>query len=263
MNGLAIAMRYSPAEGEALPSPFGRLSGLGAYHRRGQLSVAAGASGGGKSAYASHLAIHGEYEGGYSIPTLYFSADSDKLTLGTRAVASLLNRPTVEVEEKLRANDEGMWRSVESLDSIWWCWQPQLSTWDIEQEVEAYQYANGGNPHLIIVDNLINIEEFSGGGREDKDMVMGGLQRLAIETNAHVLVLHHVGKEFENGYEPIPKNALLDQVAKRPRLVLTFWKPGDGQLGISVVKNSTGKADSMGNYGLTIGWLPERSWMSE
>lgn len=256
MNGLALAMRYAPSEGEALPSPFERLTKAGAIHRRGQLAICAGASGGGKSAYATHLAVHG------NIPTLYFSADTDRVTLGTRVAAGLLNRPTDRVEADLRAGDVPTWMAIEKLEHVWWCWDSMLSTRDIEDEVAAYGYAKGDYPHLIVVDNLINIDEYSGGGLEDKDGVMAGLQRMASITGAHVLVLHHVTGQYEDGLDLIPKSGLLDKVAKRPRLVLTTHRPSPDMFGVSIVKNSSGPAASDGTYNVVFGWMPSRSWFS-
>jgi len=260
MQTLSLAMKASPDEGEALPSPFRRVTALGAIHRRGQVAVVAAGSGGGKSAYATHLAVHGKHNWGDRIPTLYFSADSDKVTLGTRVACSLVNRPLSEVEEKLRGNDPEMWAKVAEIDWVWWCWNAEPSCWDIQQEVEAYGYVNGEYPHLVVVDNLINIDAEGEAGHVQKDGVMHWLQQLANVTNAHVLVLHHVIGAYEDGTQPIPKSALLDKVAKRPRLVLTLWKPGENLLGVSVVKNSTGRASSDGSYGTTLAWMPERSW---
>lgn len=262
MQTLALAMQSSPEEGEALPSPFRRVTALGAIHRRGQVSVVAAGSGGGKSAYATHISVHGRHPWEDPIPTLYFSADSDKITLGTRVAASLVNRPLAEVEQALRNGDSGLWAKVAEIDWVWWCWNAQPSCRDIEEETEAYAYVNGEWPHLIVVDNLINVDSEGEAGHVQKDAVMHWLQQLANLTNAHVMVLHHVVGEYENGTAPIPKSALLDKVAKRPRLVLTLWKPGDNLLGVSVVKNSTGRAASDGSYGTTIGWMPERSWFT-
>lgn len=262
-SSLVLAMRAAPDEGEALPSPFRRVTALGAYHRRGQVSVVAAGSGGGKSAYATHLAVHGRQNWGDPIPTLYMSADTDKVTLGIRVAASVTNRPLPEVEEKLRAGDEEVWAKVaEATEHIVFCWDAQLSCYDIEQECEAFAYLYGEYPHLVVVDNLINIDAEGEAGHAQKDGVMHWLQRLANLTNAHVMVLHHVTGPYEDGTEPIPKSALLDKVAKRPRLVLTLWKPGDNLLGVSVVKNSSGRASSDGSYGTTIGWMPERSWFT-
>lgn len=250
-------MRASPDDGEPISSPFRLLGDIKAFHRRGQVSLVAAASGGGKSAYATHVAVHGG-----RVPTLYFSADTDKVTLGTRILAGILNVSTTEAEQRIR-DDYDVEAQIElkvATEHIWFCWDAQPSLQDIQDEVEAYGYATGAYPHLIVVDNLINIDSQGEAGHVQKDGVMHWLQQLANITNAHIMVLHHVTGEYEDGDKPIPKSGLLDKVAKRPRLVLTFWKPADNLLAISVVKNSSGKASGDGSYGVEVGWMPERSY---
>lgn len=265
MPSLLLAMKADPHQGEPLPSPFTSITRLGAVHRRGQVSICAGASGGGKSAYATHLAVHGEYNPWSPIPTLYCAADSDRVTLGTRVAAGILNRPLGEVEHLLRENDRESWELIASAtEHISWNWETTPSLPDIGEEVDAFAHQFGDWPHLVVIDNLINVD--AGGGEDDhrsKDFVVSELQKLAADTNAHVLILHHVTGAYESGDQPIPKAALLDKVAKRPRLVLTFWKPAENLIGVSVVKNSTGKASADGSFGCSIPWLPEVSWFGD
>lgn len=249
MQTLTLAMKANPDEGEALPSPFFRFPEFGIHHRRGQVSLVAAASGGGKSAYATHVAVHSKPP----IPTLYFSADSDKITLGTRIAASLLNGPVSTVERMLRTGHRPTWQTVEDgTNHIWFSWDSSPSLQDIQDEVEAYGYEMGDWPWLIVLDNLINVDADGEAGHVQKDSVMHWLQRLANVTNAHVMVLHHVTGQYEDGLCPIPKSGLLDKVAKRPRLVLTLYRVSEIALGVRVVKNSTGKMDPAGNYGPDI-----------
>lgn len=263
MQTLAMAMRAAPEEGDPLPSPFRSVTNLGALHRRGQVSLVAGASGGGKSAYATHVAVHGKYTEVDAIPTLYFSADSDKVTLGTRVAAGILSSPLGAVESLLRSGDKQTWaRLDEATRHIWWSWNAAPDLEDIEQEVQAYAYANGGWPHLIVVDNLINVDH-PGDGHTQKDEVMAWLQQLANETNAHVLVLHHVTGEYSNGDVAIPKKGLLDKVDKRPRLVLTIWSPIKGLMRVCPVKNSSGPAKATGTWGADVAWWPDRSFFGD
>jgi len=255
---LSLAMKASPDEGEALPSPFFQFEAYGIRHRRGQVSLVAAASGGGKSAYATHVAVHSRPK----IPTLYCSADSDKVTLGTRVAASILNQRVDEVEGLLRAGDPATWRVVdEGTDHIWFYWDANPSVEDIQNEAVAYAYEMGEWPHLIVVDNLINIDSQGEAGHVQKDSVMHWLQQLANLTNAHVLVLHHVTGQYEDGLIPIPKSGLLDKVAKRPRLVLTLYRVSEIALGVRVVKNSSGRMDPAGNYGPDLAINFEKAWM--
>lgn len=251
-------MQASPDEGEALPSPFFQFEQYGIRHRRGQVSLVAAASGGGKSAYATHVAVHSKP----AIPTLYCSADSDKVTLGTRVAASLLNRRVDDVEIDLRAGAEEAWRVVkDGTNHIWFYWDANPSLQDVHDEVMAYAYELGEWPHLIVIDNLINIDSDGEAGHVQKDAVMHWLQQLANLTNAHVMVLHHVTGQFEDGLVPIPKSGLLDKVAKRPRLVLTLYRVSEIALGVRVVKNSSGKMDPSGNYGPDLAVNFEKAWL--
>jgi hypothetical protein len=260
MQSLTLAMKAAPEEGEILPNPFRRLTQMGALFRRGQVSLVAAASGGGKSAFASHVAVHSSPK----IPTLYFSADSDKTTVGVRVAAGLLGKSLREVEDHLHRDDFYLWETISSgTDHIWWCWDASPTLKDIESEVLAYAYTTGEWPSLIVVDNLINIDpDGEVVGHAQKDGVVHWFQQLANLTNAHVMILHHVTGEWEDGLLPIPKSGLLDKVAKRPRLVLTLYKSGGNTLGVCVVKNSSGQAAADGSFGCDLGWMPERSWFS-
>ena len=262
MSQLTLAMRYSKKDGEPLPSPFTRLSELKALHRRGQMSLMASASGGMKSAYALYLSMHGTEDGITHIPTLYFSADCPKMVQGTRVGASLLDKTTDQIEEMLKAGDEKVWAAFDTVDNIEWCWDSSLTTADIDLELEAYAHKYGAYPELIVVDNLINIQEYNG-DLNSKDMVMEGLHYIASNTNSHVLVLSHVTKSYVNGNEPVTKMGLLDAPDKRARLILTTYKSSPGMLGICVIKNTTGPADATARLQVHYGMMAERMWFSD
>jgi len=255
---LMRATRSAPDSGEPLPSPFPILGQLGVLHRRGQLSVVAAGSGVGKSQYATYFAVHSRPK----IPTLYFSCDTDIATLAARVGAGCVGARVHDVEAAIRDGNQDVIAQIEeATDHIWFAWDNQPSLFDIQNEVEAYALAVGDWPHLIVVDNLINVDNEGSGGHEQKDSVLGWLQQLGGKTNAHVMVLHHVVKEFENGRTPTPKNGLLDAVCKRPRLVLTLHTINEYLLGFCVVKNSNGKMAADASYGGTLKIDFERSWM--
>ena len=258
MQTLATAMRAGSNEGLALPCPLNLFARHGAYFRRGQVSLIAGASGGGKSALGTHIAVHSAPK----IPTLYLSADCDKITMGTRIASGILNINIEDAEYRLREGDEDAWKSLESeTNHIWFYWDSQPLLSDLDEEVHAYAYVTGAWPHLIVVDNLINIDPEGEASHVQKDSVMHHLQGLATYTNAHVMVLHHVTGQYEDGLMPIPKSGLLDKVAKRPRLVVTLYRSAENLLGVCIVKNSTGQAAADGSYGFDLAWRPERCYL--
>lgn len=257
MQTLVRAMKASPEAGEALPTVFRGFDDYGIHFRRGQLSLLAAASGGCKSAIAVHIATHGK------IPSMYCSADTDTNTLGSRVAASVTGRLVDVCESDLRANDDNLWRVLaQETAHVWFYWETTPSCQDIDDEVTAYAIENGEYPHLIVIDNLINVETDGEAGHAQKDGVLTYLAMLAESTNAHVLVLHHVTKQYVNGDIPIPKEGLLDSVDKRPRLVLTAYRIDDNHVGVRVVKNSGGKAYTDASWGPDLGVMLEQMWIA-
>lgn len=253
MQTLSLAMRNSEEEGIALPSVFSSLEKIGAKFRRGQLSLVAAAPGGGKSAFATYEAVfaaYGEF-GETPVPTLYFSADTDKKTLGNRIAASVTKLTVDQSEELLLANHKATWEMLDqNTNHIWFAWDRGPSLEDLENEIEAFAHVMGDWPHKIVVDNLKNIwvEESGEGGEHIRyDRVLDYLHELAGITGAHIMVLHHVTGYYEIGNVPIPLSGILGKVTKPFRLILTLHKAWDNMLGICVVKNTSGRASADGS----------------
>lgn len=264
MQTLSLAIRASEDEGTALPSVFPSLERIGAKLRRGQLSLFAGAPGGGKSAIATYIATnmgYGEF-GEIGVPTLYFSADTDRKTLGNRVAASVSKLTVDQAEEKLLSGDQNLWNLLEGTTShVWFSWDRGPNLEDIERETEAFAHTYGDWPHLIVIDNLKNIwiEESGDGGEHVRyDRVLDYLHELAGITGAHVMVLHHVTGYYEIGNTSIPLSGILGKVTKPFRLILTLHKIQDGLLGVSVVKNTTGRAQADGSLVVQIPYDLER-----
>lgn len=264
MQTLSLAMKMSEEEGAALPSVFPSLDRIGAKLRRSQLSLIAAAPGGGKSAIATYIATnmaYGEY-GETGVPTLYFSADTDKKTLGNRITASVTKHTVDQAEKLLLDGDERVWNALEANTShIWFEWDRGPNLEDMEAEVQAFAHVTGEWPHLIVVDNLKNIwvEESGDGGEHIRyDRVLDWLHELAGLTGAHVMVLHHVTGYYEIGNMPIPLSGILGKVTKPFRLILTLHKAWDGTLGICVVKNTTGRAEADGSLTVHMPYDLER-----
>ena len=267
MQTLSLAMRNSEDEGLALPSVFPSLEKHGAKFRRSQLSLIAGAPGGGKSAVATYIASRmaywdDEFFQEYPVPILYWSADSDKKTLGVRVTASVTKHTVDEAEKLLEAGDADTWNMLEAnTNHIWFAWDRGPSLDDIEAEVEAFAMVMGEWPHVIVIDNLKNvwIEDTGEGGEHIRyDRVLDYLHELAGITGAHVMVLHHVTGVYENGDIPIPLSGILGKVTKPFRLILTLHRTWDGQLGICIVKNSNGPMDASGKLIVKIPYDLER-----
>jgi RecA-family ATPase len=214
----------------------------------------AGAPGGGKSAFALDMAIkmaYGEYNES-PVPCMYFSADTDKGTLGTRAAAGIAGFTVDEAEELIKTGNQGIWSMLDQATShIWFHWNRAPDLDDVESEVIAYAHVMGEYPHLIVIDNLKNIYVEGNGESGDHiryDRVLDSLHELAGITGACIIVLHHVAGWAENGDQPIPLAGILGKVTKPFGLILTLHKAWENMLGICVVKNRTGRGEANGSF---------------
>lgn len=269
MSNLTLAMRARGSEGLPLPPVFKQLEVLGAKIRRGQVTLVAAAPGGGKSAIATHIAVNADYTGyGDGVPTLYFSADTDRMTLGTRVAAGVLQKSLDDTEALITSNDEDTWAALaQATDHITWNFDPAPSLNDIDAEVELYSVVHGEYPHLIVIDNLQNVTGADGEGAQQhivQDRVIEWMCQIARQTGAAVIILHHVKGMYEDGITPIPFSGLLNNPGKRPRLVLTLYRQDENILGICVVKNTSGRADPSAQLVVaSVGWLPARSFFAD
>jgi hypothetical protein len=264
MLNIALAMRESGNEGKPLPIVFPQMKEIGAHPRQGQITLVCAAPGGGKSAWMSEYAINlFDYEEDRYMRGIYFSADTDRMTLGKRAAAGLLQCTINEAEEYLQDNRYDIWDILkEKTEHIWVCFDAGLTLQDIDEEIQVYAYTQGAWPEFVVVDVLMNVQgSASSGDHVAYQEAMEWFHMIARNTGAAFFVLHHVTGEFENGKDPIPLRGILGKISKLPRLILTFHQPIEGMLGVSVVKNSSGPRDTEGfGVKVNIPWLPERSW---
>lgn len=259
---LGLVLRNRGEEGEALPVPFESFEDVKIRMKRGQVSLWAGAPGGGKTALATYMAAHMEYSQEKGVPALYLCADSDPLTVGATVLAGIMDIPLEEAEYRLGEEDSEAFQVLENLVShVWWYFKPSPSIDDIVTEIQAYAYVYGEYPHFIVIDNLMDLlgeeNEYT---RHTNNML--GMVELAKETNAHVAVLCHVVGTAQDGDRPITRSEIRNKISEKPSLVVTLYKPEDGLLGLRVVKNRSGKADTKGNYGIDLAWQASRGWFS-
>lgn len=265
MQTIGLSLRAKGREGEALPAVFHQLEDVGAKIRRGQVTLIAASAGGGKSGFATTIALFSDYTGqGDRVPTLYFSADSDKTTFGSRAAASALDIRLSDAEEAILAKDEDVLRRLDDLtDHMWVNFDCAPSPKSIDTEVDCFAYIYGEYPHLIVIDNLMDVSLYGMDERSGHDAIMDFARQLARRTSAAVLVLCHVVGAYADGRDPIPMSGLMNKIDKRPRLILTLHQPETNVLAVSVVKNSNGPCKTDGSMIVDIGWMPEKCFMSK
>lgn len=261
MQTLVRSLQGRSEEGRSLPAAFKALEAIGAKLRYGQVSLVAGAPGSGKSAFALAWCLR------TAVPTLYFSADSDRMTLATRIGASVTRNTTDEVEQGIVGPEGPKWLSF--IDShtrqIWFSWDPAPTLDDIEAELLAYAAVNGQWPGLVVLDNLKNVWDDASDEKDHVrfDRVIARLNEFAREYGSHVLVLHHVLGGYEDGYTPIPLSGLLGKPSKDVTLALTLHRRGQDEMGVCVVKNRVGQADPGGNLAVGIRFVAARMWFDD
>jgi len=231
--------------------PFKSLADLGVRFRKSQLSLIAGAPGGGKSALATNLVTR------MKSPTIYFSADADRMTVAKSIVAGLVGCNQEEAERRLNDQDGGTWKTLESeTEHIWWNFDTLPSLKDVEEELDGYAYVYGNYPDMLVMDNMMDMAE-AGEDIGALTDVQIGLKAIARRTGCHVLVLAHVTGAYTDGNIPIPRSGMMFKPDKKAELIMTIYLVEPGIMGIGVVKNRSGPASTTGGFGTHVRWSPE------
>lgn len=253
MLTLARTVRTASVAGEPMPVAFAKLAAAGWTLRRGQVAMVAGAPNAGKSAVALALAK------AMDVPSLIFSADTDQFTTALRAGALVTGRTMQELEASGARNLAPL---LEDLDNLRFCFDPSPTLEDLDTEVRAFEEVWGEPPHLIVVDNLMNVLCDDGDEFRALRIVMAALHHLARSTRACVLVLHHVTGEFDGVTMPPPRRALHGKVSQLPEMIWTIAQQ-PGFMGVACVKNRTGPADASANSVVWLKFEPERMRLTD
>lgn len=256
MQTLARAIRKRDGAGEPLPQVWPKLTNAGVRLRRGQLAMLASAPNSGKSMVALIMAIE------MKVPTLYVSADTDKHDTIVRALANLSGHTMDTVEQGMDIAAGFYEGLIDGLDHLKFCFDPSPTLTDLELELRAYEEVQGELPWLIVIDNLINVQmddvdEFRG-----LRLILSALHQVTRETNACVLVLHHVTGEYDGTEKPPPRKALHGKVSHFPEVILTMAK-SQTFLGMACVKNRNGPADPTGNDAIWLAADYSRCWVTD
>lgn len=249
MFSLVQSVGIRGAAGEPIPNPFKSLKRLEVEFRRSELSLVVAGPGTGKSLFALFLTMSA------NVPVMYFSADSSAATQVARATAMVTGDDAKTVKESLLHGDFSEYE--DALGKRWWTrfnFSARPSQAEIEMHLLCYLEVYGCTPHLLVVDNITNVDTGAVGDAESYTFGLEGLceylSEMARETCAHVLGLHHVTGEHSDGLNPIPLSGVKGKVHRVPSLILTIHKEVDGMnsriLHASPVKNREGFEDSSG-----------------
>ncbi|MEU5577796.1 AAA family ATPase [Streptomyces huasconensis] len=249
MFSLFQSVRIRGAAGEPIPHTLKSLKRLEVEFRRSELSLVVAGPGTGKSLFALFLAMTA------NVPVLYFSADSSSATQVTRATAILTGDDSKTVKHALTQGDFSKYEAA--LGQRWWTrfsFSARPTQNELEIHLLCYLEVFGCTPHLLVVDNITNIDTGAVGDAEGYTFGLESLceylDDMARATAAHVLGLHHVTGEHSDGLKPIPLSGVKGKVHRVPAVIITVHKEIDGMngriLNFSPVKNREGFEDSSG-----------------
>jgi hypothetical protein len=206
---------------------------------RGQLCMFAGAPGAGKTTAALIMAIQA------NVPCLYFSADSDEITMAARAASAITHHPYVSVRESQSAGlYEDLYGEQIAQLPIRWIFDPSdPSIDDISNAVTAYVELWGKPPELIVVDNLMNMRSDDGNEWQGLRQVVKDLHWMARRTKACIWLLHHTSEQDPRWISSAPPRvAIQGKLSQLPEIVLTLAND-EGVFWVAVVKNRHGPSD--------------------
>lgn len=239
MQSLAKAFGRSANTGRPLPDVYTNFAAAKVYFRLSGTSMIAGAPGSFKSCLAINLLTRWAQQGVFG---LYFSADADEFTTAKRAAAILTGQAVETVEAGMRGASASYYRdALRQLENTRWVYKAS-DIEDIDRHMRGFEDVYGSFPHVVFIDNLLNMSEASEDWAAAREMIRN-LDILAREAECHVCVLHHTTENSYTPGVPPPRSALLGKIAQFPRLILTVGA-NESTLNVAVVKNTNGPQDA-------------------
>lgn len=256
MKTLFRSVGKSDIGGEPLPPVFRTFRDHDITLRRGEVSMIAGIPGAGKSTLALAIALRAQQ------PTLYICADTNAHTMAMRLYSMISGASQKDAERILTDQPDIAKQRLQATKHIFWCFDPNPSLEDLDQEVNAFEEVMGEPPAVIVIDNLIDM---TGGGGEQFAAMQETLQafkQFARENNAALIVLHHT-KESYTGEPCQPLSATQGMVNQTPALILTVGQTTNGMMGVAAVKNRYGRADRTGTSPVWLSFNPEYMYIAD
>ncbi len=240
MPSLRQAARRSGSAGLPLPTVYRTLGDKQVQFRRGHLHVVASAPGVGKSVLAINLAINA------GVPTLYLAMDGDETSMSIRVTQAWNGFTREEAEAELDITSQKARRTFDTIDEyVRWDFPGSPDMVEIRDRVWAFAELWGELPHLIVVDNMMDVAgEESFPAYSEAEQALCALARIA---NTAVVVLAHVNGQYEDGRTTIPLAGVNFKATKKSSLVLTVCRGAfSDTVFLSVVKCREAAADPSG-----------------
>jgi replicative DNA helicase len=254
MRSLARAAKAERG-GASIPDVFSSLAGYQAHIRRAEVTMVAGPPGAGKSTFALVTALRAKS------PTLYFSADSHAHTMALRTISALTATEQDKVEGWMEEDPQWAKDTLAHANHIRWNFDSSPGIEDIDEEIQVYREVMGADPHLIVVDNLIDVSFIDGDEYQSLRSLLRELKGFARDTGAAVLALHHTSESQQMNPCP-PRSAIHGKVNQTPAMIMTLGAT-PGHMPVAVVKNRYGPADVSGTTAHFLDFDPSSMYLRD
>lgn len=230
-----------------------------------ELSIVAGAPGSGKSTWAINFALRAR------VPVLYLTQDSPA-SVFVRMAALTLDSPTALIRQRLQEGGmvadsvRAQVRQAMPADLVVDGGRRTIA--EIGHRIVAMQEVWGHSPHVVVVDNLIDLD-VEGKHHQETGFYAEALTKLkatALHYDVNIMALHHVLKSGEKGLgtQPITMGDLLHGGEREARHVLGIYHEEDQRrMWVQILKAQDGRASPEGNFKIPLRWLPEMGSLVE
>jgi predicted ATP-dependent serine protease len=235
-------------EPQLLPDLFPSLKKEGIRFRRGQVTMIAGQPNSGKSLLALFYGIKA------NVPTLYISADTDAYTTSIRAAAVITGHQANTIEESFKNDGQQFYtKELSSLKHMEFSFDPSPTLDDVDLMVKAYGEKYGEWPHLIIIDNLMNVSALHDNEWTGMRDIMKACHHIARETDSAIFILHHTSEAEGDPLFPPSRRAIQGKVSQLPEMILTVaMETEQSEFRIACVKNRFAKHSAMGDRWIAL-----------
>ena len=183
------------------------------------------------------------------VPTLYISADTDAYTTAIRAAAVITGSQVNTVEEAFSSGTgyEFYEEELGTLKHLRFDFDPSPTLDDIQLSIQAYGEAFGEYPHLLIIDNLLNIAALHDNEWTGMRDIAKAMHHIARETDAAVFMLHHTTEAEGRPELPPSRKSIQGKISQLPEMILTVAMDHDtSEYRIACVKNRFAKNSAAG-----------------
>jgi predicted ATP-dependent serine protease len=249
MLSLTQAAAKSTNDYQLLPDLFPSLANEGIRFRRGQLTMIAGQPNAGKSLIALWMAVQ------MKVPTLYISADTDAYTTSIRAAAMTTGHQVASVEEAFRTGEgkDFYTEELSSISHLQFDFAPSPTLDEVDLAIRAYGEAYGEYPHMIIVDNAMNVVSMHNDEWSGLREIAKAMHHIARETEAAVLLLHHTSENEGRPDLPPSRKAIQGKISQLPEMILTVALVSQtGEFRVAAVKNRFAANSADGSRYVTL-----------